>query len=159
MVYYGKEKEPEEKNMRSIREILKEKGGDIWTMDPNATVFQALELMSEKNIGAVLVIEEDALVGILSERDYARKVALKGKGSRETRVREIMTGSVLFVKPEQSVEECMAIMTNKHIRHLPVLDGGRLIGLVSIGDIVKAVIAEQTFMIEQLTNYITGKTR
>jgi CBS domain-containing protein len=145
--------------MRSIRDILKEKGVDIWTIGPNATVFQALELMAEKNIGAVLVMENDEMAGIFSERDYARKVVLKGKSSRETKVREVMTANVMFVRPDKSVEECMALMTGKHIRHLPVLEGGRLIGLVSIGDIVKAVIAEQGFMIEQLTSYITGKSR
>ena len=143
--------------MKSIRDILREKGPAAWSISPEATVFKALELMAEKNIGALLVIDKGSLVGILSERDYARKVILKGKMSRTTRVRDIMTASVLVVSPEQSVEECMALMTGKHVRHLPVLEHGKLIGMISIGDVVKAVIADKNFTIEQLTNFITGK--
>jgi len=143
--------------MKSIRDILREKGPAAWSISPEATVFKALELMAEKNIGALLVIDKGSLVGIISERDYARKVILKGKMSRTTPVSHIMTTNVLVVSPEQSVEECMALMTGKHVRHLPVLEHGKLIGMISIGDVVKAVIADKNFTIEQLTNYITGK--
>jgi CBS domain-containing protein len=112
--------------------------------------------MADKDIGAVLVLEAGRIAGIFSERDYARKIILKGKASRETPVRDIMTSHVLYVRPEQTVADCMALMTNKHIRHLPVLAGDELIGLISIGDVVKAIIDEQEFMIEQLEKYITG---
>jgi CBS domain-containing protein len=146
-------------SMKSIRDILREKGEAVWSISPEASVLKALELMAEKNIGALLVIDKGSLVGIISERDYARKVILKGKMSRTTRVRDIMTVSVLVVGPEQSVDECMALMTNKHVRHLPVLESGRLIGMISIGDVVKAVISDKNFTIEQLVNYITGAAR
>ncbi len=145
--------------MRSIRDILRDKGGKVWSITPDSSVFQALELMAEKNIGALLVIEKGAIRGIISERDYARKVILKGKMSRTTRVTDIMTSSVLIVSPEQSVEECMALMTDKHVRHLPVLEKGALIGMISIGDVVKAVIADKNVTIEQLVSYITGTAR
>ncbi len=145
--------------MRSIRDILRDKGGKVWSITPDSSVFQALELMAEKNIGALLVIEKGAIRGIISERDYARKVILKGKMSRTTRVTDIMTTSVLIVSPEQSVEECMALMTDKHVRHLPVLEKGALIGMISIGDVVKAVIADKNVTIEQLVSYITGTAR
>jgi CBS domain-containing protein len=142
--------------MKTIRDMLKEKGSAIWSIDPDATVLEALRLMAEKNIGAVLVMREGKIVGILSERDYARKVVLKGKTSVETRVKEIMTDKVLVVHADNNVEDCMALMTSSHVRHLPVLDGDRLAGLLSIGDIVKAVIADQKFTIEQLSTYISG---
>lgn len=145
--------------MRSIRDILREKGGRVWSITSDSTVFQALELMAEKNIGALLVIDKGAIRGIISERDYARKVILKGKMSRTTRVSDIMTASVLIVSPEQSVEECMALMTEKHVRHLPVLENGALIGMISIGDVVKTIIADKNYTIEQLVSYIAGTTR
>jgi CBS domain-containing protein len=141
---------------KSIREILKSKGSAVWSIGPDATVLEALKLMEEKGIGAVLVMEAGKIAGILSERDYARKVVLKGKTSAKTRVREIMTAKVFAVSQEQSVEECMALMTASRIRHLPVLEGDRVIGMISIGDVVKAVIEEQQFAIDQLNKYITG---
>jgi CBS domain-containing protein len=145
--------------MKTVKEILDSKGHEVWAVGPDATVFEALELMARKNIGAVLVVEETKLVGILSERDYARKVILKGKASRDTAVREIMTEVVFSVHLEYSVGQCMALMTDKHVRHLPVFDGDQLVGLISIGDVVKAIISEQEFTIEQLEGYITGKAR
>jgi len=143
--------------MTTVRDLLRIKGNEVWSIAPDASVYEALTLMAEKDIGALLVLDGGQLAGILSERDYARKIVLKGKSSRETAVREIMTGKVMWTRPEQTIEECMALMTNKRIRHLPVLDEGRLIGVISIGDVVKSIISEQEFMIEQLENYITGK--
>jgi CBS domain-containing protein len=113
--------------------------------------------MADKDIGALLVIEDDLVIGIFSERDYARKVILQGKASKDTPIEEIMTARVIFVQPDQSIEECMAVMTEKHVRHLPVLENGQLLGVISIGDVVKAIIADQGFVIEQLENYITGE--
>lgn len=143
--------------MTSVRDLLRVKGRAVWTIAPNATVYDALTLMAEKDIGALLVMEENSLVGILSERDYARKIVLHGKTSRETPVRDIMIDRVLCVHPDQSVEDCMALMTNKRIRHLPVLDDQQVLGLISIGDVVKSIISEQEFVIAQLENYITGR--
>ena len=143
--------------METVRQLLRTKGHQVWSVSPDDTVYSALELMAEKNIGAVLVIAGDNIVGIMSERDYARKVILKGKFSKDTPVHEIMTERVLFVTPEHTVRECLALMTQRRFRHLPVVDGGKLIGLISIGDVVKALIADQEFTIEQLENYITGK--
>ena len=142
--------------MQTVRDLLKKKGSGICSVTPQTTVYDALKLMAEKNIGAVLVLEGDRPVGILSERDYARQVVLKGKASKDTPVREIMTSRVVFVRPDQNIEECMALMTDKRIRHLPVLDEGRLAGILSIGDVVKAVISEKQFRIEQLENYISS---
>ena len=142
--------------MKTVRDILKQKGSGLCSVRPDSTVYDALKLMAEKNIGAVLVLDGERPVGILSERDYARQVILKGKTSKDTPVREIMTSKVVFVRPEQSIEECMALMTDKRIRHLPVLEEGKLIGVVSIGDIVKAVISEKEFLIAQLENYIAS---
>lgn len=142
--------------MRTVKDILRTKGTDIWSVSPDATVYDALTFMAEKNIGAVLVMEDDRLVGILSERDYARKVDLLGKRAAETPVREIMTERVVCVRPDETVEECMALMTDKRVRHLPVLEGNRVIGVVSIGDVVKSIISEQEFIIGQLEHYITG---
>jgi CBS domain-containing protein len=119
-------------------------------------VFEALRLMADKEIGSLLVLEQGTLVGIITERDYARKVILRGKSSLETPVREIMTTKVVFVRPETTIEECMAVMTDKRVRHLPVLEGDRILGLISIGDLVKATIAHKDFVIRQLENYITG---
>ena len=144
--------------MKTVKELLRVKGYQVWSIGPDATVYEALTLMAEKDVGALLVLDSAGhLVGVLSERDYARKIVLKGKTSRETPVREIMTEKVVWVRPDQTIEECMALMTNKRIRHLPVLEGGRLLGVISIGDVVKDIISEQEFMIEQLENYITGK--
>ena len=141
----------------SVSEILNQKGNSVWSIEPGATVFEAIQLMADKNIGALLVKDGEKLVGVISERDYTRNVILKGKSSRDTPVREIMSSHVLYVRPQHTIEECMALMTEKRVRHLPVLDGDRLVGVVSIGDVVKAIIAEQTFMIEQLQSYITGR--
>ncbi len=142
--------------MKIVKQILKEKGHQFWSVGPDTMIYDALKLMAEKEIGALLVLDGGKLVGIMSERDYARKVILKGKSSLETPVREIMTPKVFFVRPQQSVEECMALMTDKHIRHLPVMDGDKVVGVISIGDLVKATIDEKDFLIKQLENYITG---
>ena len=140
--------------MKTVRDLLAGKGDAVYSVVPSATVYEALGLMAERGIGAVLVLDEGRLVGILSERDYARQVILKGKASKDTPVRDIMTTSVLYVTPERTVEECMAIMTNRRCRHLPVVVGGRVTGVLSIGDVVKALISEKQFEIEQLTSYI-----
>jgi len=142
--------------MITVRDILRAKGNQVWRISPDATVFSALELMAEKNIGALVALDGESLAGIFSERDYARKVILKGKASKKTSVREIMTSEVTTVHPGQSVDECMALMTGKRIRHLPVFEGEKLVGLISIGDVVKAVISEREFTIKQLESYITG---
>jgi CBS domain-containing protein len=143
--------------MKTVRQLLRAKGYDIWSVAPDDSVYDALKLMADKNVGAVLVTDAGDLVGILSERDYARKVILKGRTSRDTPVREIMTEKVVYVRPDQTTDECMALMTDKRVRHLPVIEDDRLIGIISIGDVVKAIISEQEFMIEQLENYITGR--
>lgn len=142
--------------MATVRDMLRTKGFDVWSVAPDTTVYDALQLMAEKNVGAVLVMEGDNLRGILSERDYARKVVLKGKTSANTSAEEIMTGRVMCVGPEETAEHVMAIMTEKRVRHLPVLENDRLIGIVSIGDVVKATIAQKEFIIEQLEHYIRG---
>lgn len=142
--------------VKTVRDVLRGKGNDIFSVEAEATVFSALEMMAQKNIGALLVMESGKLVGILSERDYARKVILQGLSSPITKVRAIMTEAVCYARPEQTVEECMAVVTEKRCRHLPVFDGDNLVGLVSIGDLVKASIAEKEFIIGQLENYIKG---
>ena len=142
--------------MKTVREILQRKGNIVWSISPEATVFEALQLMAENNLGAVLVIKNDRVVGIMSERDYARKIVLQGKHSKDTPVKEIMSSLVIYVNTSLSVEECMALMINKRIRHLPVIDNGRLSGIISIGDVVNAIIDEKEFVIDQLVNYITG---
>jgi CBS domain-containing protein len=142
--------------MVTVGHILQNKGHNIWHTTPDALVIDALKLMAEREVGSLLVLEEGKLVGIISERDYARKVILKGKSSLDTPVRQIMTENVIWVRPENTIEECMGLMTDKHIRHLPVLVDDRVIGVVSIGDVVKAEIAEKNFLIKQLENYITG---
>jgi CBS domain-containing protein len=142
--------------MKRVDEILREKAPGILSVSPEATVFVALELMAQKNVGALLVMDGDQLAGIFSERDYARKVVLEGKTSKETPVREIMTAKVVCAKLGQSIEDCMALMTDKHCRHLPVIDSNKVVGVISIGDVVKALLSEQTFVISQLENYITG---
>lgn len=141
--------------MLIVRQLLDEKGYDVWGVRPETTIYKALELMADKNIGAVLVMEGDTLAGIFSERDYARKVALAGKSSRTMAVREAMTEQVFGVRPDQSVEGCMGLMTDKHIRHLPVFEDGQVIGVISIGDVVKGIIKEQATTIHHLEDYIT----
>jgi CBS domain-containing protein len=142
--------------MTTLRSILEVKGNSIWSVSPDSTVYDTIKMMAEKNVGALLVLDGDKLSGIISERDYARKVILKGKSSKETRVSEIMTSSVVTIGPEQSIEDCMALMTAKRIRHLPVLESNKLLGVISIGDVIKAIISEQEYTIKQLENYITG---
>lgn len=142
---------------RTVKTILDAKGNQVFSVKPDTDVYSALQLMAEKGIGAVLVMEDEGgVLGIMSERDYARKVVLKGKTSVNTPVKEIMTEHVIFVDPSQPIEECMAIMAGKHIRHLPVLEGGKLAGIISIGDVVKTLISEQKSLIEQLESYIRG---
>ncbi|HXD06725.1 MAG TPA: CBS domain-containing protein [Burkholderiaceae bacterium] len=143
--------------MTTVAQILKSKPDNtVHTIEPGASVYAAVELMAAKNIGALVVTHAGAVVGIVSERDYARKVVLMARSSRETTLSEIMSSPVMYVQPAQTVEECMALMTENRLRHLPVLDKGQLVGLVSIGDLVKATISEQQFIIDQLEHYITG---
>ena len=142
--------------MTTVAQLLQGKGSEVWSVAPDATVYDAISIMADKGVGALVVLAGQQLVGIVSERDYARKVILQGKSSRDTPVRAIMTDRVHYVGPEQTVEECMALMTAKRIRHLPVLRGERLDGIVSIGDLVKALIAEREVRIQQLESYITG---
>ena len=141
--------------MKTIREILKEKGTEIWSVTPDTKVFDALILMAEKSIGTIMVIENRNLVGIMSERDYARKVILKGRTSRQSRVKDIMSTQVIYVKEDTKVEDCMALMIARRIRHLPVYENDKLAGIISIGDVVKAVIDEKEYMINELEDYIT----
>lgn len=140
--------------MITIRHLLDTKGYEVWSISPNATVFEAIELLAEKDIGAVLVMDGDKLEGILSERDYARRLILKGRMSQETEVKIIMTSDVHTLNPENTLEECMALMSQKHIRHIPILEDEKVIGVISIGDAVNATIANQEFLIEQLEKYI-----
>lgn len=143
--------------MTTAADILKSKPNPaIYSIKPAASVYDALQLMSDKRIGALLVMEGEQVIGIVTERDYARKIALMSRASKETRVSEIMTAQVMYVPPDQSSEECMALMTENRIRHLPVMDEGKLLGLISIGDLVKDIISEQKFIILQLEHYITG---
>src|SRR5213594_5189182 len=143
--------------MKTVALLLRTKANQVLSVPPDTRVFEALKVMAEKNVGALLVVEGERLVGVFSERDYARKVILKGKSSKDTPVQEIMSSHVLYVRPEQTIEDCMALMTDKRVRHLPVMEEGRVVGVISIGDVVKAIIAEQEFIIEQLQNYITGR--
>jgi CBS domain-containing protein len=142
--------------MYTVKHLLQEKGGQVWSIAPQATVYEALELMAQKNIGALLVLEGGKVVGMFTERDYARKIVLQGRSSKTTTVGELMITNVLYVRPDDSIEDCMALMTDKRLRHLPVMDGERLVGIVSIGDIVKAVISDREFRIRELEHYITG---
>jgi CBS domain-containing protein len=142
--------------METIRQLLDEKGHHVWSVGPDASVYEAIELMAEKEVGALMVLEQGRAVGLISERDYARKVILKGRASKETPVREVMATRVAFARPDQTIEECMAVMTENRVRHLPVMEGKELAGIISIGDLVKAIIAKQQFVIEQLEHYISG---
>ena len=140
----------------TISEILNHKGATVWSISPDATVFEAIVMMTEKNVGALLVTEKGKLVGIVSERDYTRKVVIKGKASKTTAVREILSSHVISVSPSHTVEECMRLMTDHHFRHLPVLDGEKVVGIISIGDLVNWIISAQHTTISQLQTYITG---
>jgi CBS domain-containing protein len=141
--------------MTRVSDLLKHKGRDIWSLPPDATVYEAIDQMAQKSVGALLVMEGERLVGIVSERDYARKVILKGKASQETEVREIMSRPVICVRPEFTIEETMALMTEKRVRHLPVVVDDKVMGVISIGDVVRGIIDDKEFYIQQLTNYIT----
>ena len=142
--------------MVTMKDLLNSKGRDVWSIAPGKVVFDAIKFMADKSIGALPVIEAGKLVGIISERDYARKVILQGRSSKDTPIRDIMTTQVYCVGPEQSIDVAMTLMTEKHIRHLPILDGGKVIGVVSIGDLVKSILAEKDFVIGQLESYIAG---
>jgi CBS domain-containing protein len=143
--------------MKTVEQLLRGKGDVIWSTAPTSSVFDALQVMADKNIGALIVMENKRLAGIFSERDYARKVILKGKSSRDIPVSEVMTTTVVHVQPDETIEVCMKLMTEKHIRHLPVLDGHTLVGMISIGDVVKGIISEQQETIDHLEGYITGR--
>ncbi len=142
--------------MKEVSHLLEHKGSDVWSVSRDATVYEAIDQMAQKEVGALLIMEGEQLVGIVSERDYARKVILKGKASRKTQVREIMSHPVICARPELTVEEAMAIMTKKRVRHLPVVVEKRVVGVISIGDVVRGIIEDHEFHIQQLTNYITS---
>ncbi|WP_455212850.1 CBS domain-containing protein [Kaarinaea lacus] len=136
--------------MTKVKKILAHKGRDVWNISPDDTVYNAIKLMEDKEIGALAVLYAGTMIGIISERDYARKVILKNRSSKDTKVKEIMTRQVYYTQPEQDIEECLAVMTNRRVRHLPVIQNGKIAGMISIGDVVKEIISEQRFMIEQL---------
>ncbi|HVM60529.1 MAG TPA: CBS domain-containing protein [Verrucomicrobiae bacterium] len=142
--------------MHTVKELLREKGSQVWSIGPQATVYDALQLMAAQNIGSLVVLEDGNVAGIFTERDYARKVILHGRSSKTTTVAELMTTDVLYVSPNDTIENCMALMTDKRLRHLPVMDEGKLAGVVSIGDIVRVIISEREFTIRELERYITG---
>ena len=142
--------------MGTVKNILEKKGNKIYSVTPDSSVYDALEVLENSNLGALVVVEDGNLVGIFTERDYARKIALKGRSSKETLIRDIMTGRPIFVTPDNTIDDCMQIMTDKFIRHLPVIDKGKLIGVISIGDVVKYVIEEKNFIIENLEHYIVS---
>ena len=144
--------------MKQVSNLLNQKGRDIWSLPPDASVYEAIDQMAKKGVGALLVMEGEKLVGIISERDYARKVILKGKSSRKTRVGEIMSHPVIYVRPESTVEQTMALMTDKRVRHLPVMLEERVVGVISIGDVVRGIIEDREFEIQQMTDYIHGVT-
>ena len=143
--------------MRTVKDILQEKGAQVYSISPGATVYEALQMMADNNVGALMVMEKDAAVGLISERDYARKIVLKGRFSRDVPVRDIMTTEMVRVGPDEDVEGCMELMTDKRVRHLPVFEEDRLLGIVSIGDIVKTIIRHKEEIIEQLENFIKGR--
>ncbi len=142
--------------MKQVSHLLNVKGRDVWSLPPDATVYEAIDQMAQKEVGALLVMEGEQLVGIVSERDYARKVILEGKASKETQVREIMSYPVICARPELTVEQTMALMTEKSVRHLPVVVADKVVGVISIGDVVRGIIEDKEFHIQQLTNYVTG---
>jgi len=142
--------------MKRVCDLLQDKGREIWSLTPDATVYEAIDQMAQKGVGALLVMEGELLVGIVSERDYARKVILKGKSSREIEVRDIMSHPVICVPPELTIEQAMALMTEKHVRHLPVVVAETVVGVISIGDVVRGIIDDKEFYIQQLTTYITS---
>ncbi|MHC4268756.1 MAG: CBS domain-containing protein [Planctomycetota bacterium] len=142
--------------MITVKEMLKEKPGGILTISPRDTVYKALEIMAEKDLGALVVVENEKVVGLFSERDYARNIVLKGKSSKDTLVKDLMNSNPCYVLPDQTINDCMALITAKRTRHLPVLDGEKLIGIISIGDVVKQYIVDKEFTIKQLENYIAG---
>jgi CBS domain-containing protein len=142
--------------MTTVRKLLESKPLDTWTIEPGATAYEALQVMAEKNVGALLVVENDELTGVFSERDYARKVILKGKSSKNTTVGELMTHPVYYVTPDMTIGDCMALMTEGRVRHLPVMEDRRVVGVVSIGDVVNRIITEQQITIRDLESYITG---
>ena len=143
--------------MATVKQLLESKDNNVWSISPEATVFEGLQVMAEKNIGALLVTRGDKLVGIFSERDYARKVILKGKASKDTAISELMTKEVVYTTPENSLDECMALMSAKHIRHLPILKNNKLMGLLTLGDVVKQIMSNQEFKIQELEKYISGE--
>lgn len=146
--------------MDSVRNILNKKGRNVWTISPEATVYQGLEMMADKNVGALVVVDNNGkVVGIFSERDYARKIILKGKSSVNTSIGDLMVKDVIYVTPETTIDECMALMSEKHIRHLPVIKDDDLFGIISIGDVVNHIIKQQKFKIRELEKYITGGYR
>jgi len=142
--------------MTTVKHVLDKKGRRVHSIRPDAFVFDAIKMMAEKNVGSLVVLEDGTLVGIITERIYAREIALKGRTSSQTLVRDIMSTNVICVRPEQSVEECMAVMTKKTVRHLPVVENGKIVGIVSIGDMVNSIIKDQEFIIDQLEHYIQG---
>jgi CBS domain-containing protein len=142
--------------MKILQRVLDAKGSEVFSIGPGASVFDALEEMAKRDVGALIVMEDGQVVGIFSERDYARKIILAGKSSRETPVRDIMTDRVIYARPDLTLEQCLALMTDKRIRHLPVLRGDDLVGVVSIGDLVKGIIEDQRFLISQLESYVSG---
>ena len=143
--------------MKTVGHLLQKKGHEVWSVTPDTSVFDSIKLMADKQIGALMVIGNDTIMGIVTERDYLRKVALHGHSSKEMRVSEIMTERLLYVSPDQTIDECMALMTDKYLRHLPVIDGDRLVGVVSMRDVIKEVIADKEFLIDQLETYISGQ--
>ena len=142
--------------MNTIKSLLKAKGGKVWSIGPEATVYEAIELLDEKNIGALMVVDGDQVLGIFSERDYVRKIAIKGRSSKDTTVQEIMTSKIIDSEPSATIDDCMNLMTEARIRHLPICEDGKLLGMISIGDLVKAIITDQKRTIEQLGQYINS---
>jgi CBS domain-containing protein len=143
--------------MKTVKDILRAKGSKVYSISPDATVYEALNRMADKNVGALLVLEVEQIVGLISERDYARKTILKGRFSKETAVKEIMTTNVITVGPGEDLEKCMELFTDKHVRHLPVIEDEKIIGIISIGDVVKGVIDHKEFIIQEQEKYIKGK--